>query len=53
MSPNDAYALVTINGVTGLYKYRKDGKRDQPLQFVASIQDLVDVFQLNILEDQE
>lgn len=47
MSPTDAFVVVTVNGTTGLYRYRKDGRRDQPLEFVASVSDLVDVYRLS------
>ena len=47
VSPADSYVVVTVNGVTGLYRYRSDGKRDQPLQFVASVADLVDIWRIS------
>lgn len=47
MSPADSYVVVTVNGVAGLYRYRSDGKRDQALVFVASMADLVDVWNLS------
>ena len=50
LSPADAYVVVTVNGTSGLYRYRKDGRRDQALEFVASLTDLVDVYRLNQAE---
>lgn len=47
VSPDDAYVVVTVNGTTGLYRYRKGGRRDQSLEFVASVPDLVDVYRLS------